>query len=128
MSAKKGYIFGALISLFVSAIVLVVWTILARTTTTSRSFTILGTILLSSALALVLFGVSLRNDEIRRRAFIICAIFSALTGMGCLFFGIAPTEIQQKQGWVPMLLGLGSFAAFQILLVYLILKVRRRQT
>lgn len=47
-------------------------------------------------------------------------------GYGCLFFGIAPTEVQQTWDRAPMLLGSASFISFQILLVYLFLKVRRR--
>jgi hypothetical protein len=128
MRIKNGYIFGVLITLFASAILLVVWCTLARTTTISHSFTILGAFLLSSDLALGLFGAYLPKDDIRRGALIMSAIPGALAGMGCLFFGVAPSGVQQKQDWAPMLLGLASFVSFQILLVYLFLKVRRRQT
>jgi hypothetical protein len=109
------------------ATVLIVWANLVRIAETSYSFAIIGVFLLSSGVFLSLFGTYLPKADMRRRAFIICAVSSAFAGMGCLFFGVAPSEIQQKQAWIPMLLGLGSFASFQILLVYLFIKVRREQ-
>lgn len=128
MSTKKGYIFGVVITLFASAIVIVVWGTLARTTTVGHSFAIMGAFLLSSSLALSVFGAYLPKDDIRHGALMLGAIPGALAGMGCLFFGVAPAEVQQTQDWAPMFLGLASFISFQILLVYLFLRVRRRQT
>lgn len=128
MSTKKGYIFGALIALFGSAVLLVVWSALTRTTPISHSFVVLGAFLLLSCLALGLFGASLPKEDIRRGALTMGAIPGALAGMGCLFFGIAPTEVRQTRDWAPILLGLASFISFQILLIYLFLKVRRRRT
>jgi hypothetical protein len=128
MSTKKGYIFGVLIALFGSAVLLVVWNVFTRTMTISHSFIVLGAFLLSSCLALGLFGASLPKEDIRHGALIMGAVPGALAGIGCLFFGITPAEVQQTEDWAPMLLGLASFISFQILLVYLFLKVRRRQT
>jgi cell division protein FtsW (lipid II flippase) len=127
MSTKKGYILGILIGLLALAIVIVISSILARTTETSYSYAIIGVFLVSTSLFLGALATYLPKADIRRRAFIVCAIASAFAGIGCLFFGVTPSEIQRKHSWIPMLLGFCSFASFQILVAYLFVKVRRRQ-
>ena len=128
MSTKKGYIFGVLIALSWSGVLLVVWNFLTLTTTISRRFIVLGAFALLTSLALTLFGASLPKEDIRRGTFIVASFPGVFSGIGCLLLVIAPAGTQQTQHWALMFLGLASFISYQILVLYAFLKARRRQT
>ena len=122
----KNYTFGVVVTLFASAILLVVWNALARTTTIGNTYTILGAFLFAVSLALLLVGAFLPKEDVRHGALMMSAIPGALSGVACLFLGIAPADIQHTKGWILGALGLASFLSLQVLFVYLILMARRR--